>query len=399
VGIRLLTELLPKGQYGLLVLFMGASGLFAMTFMGPLLQAAARFYHDTGTAPEADVYCATSRRLIRDSVGIAAVVAVPACALHYWYSGKVPLPAYAAFLLLLAATVAMSLETYLLPQALRQRRAALVAIAQTWLQPALAAGLILVWTRSAEACLLGYAAALFLTVGISSLFRRGRVSLLQCGEGRPDRKLRKTMLIYALPLLPAAAAGWGSSLSHRYILEGFLGSEEVGVYAACHGLASRPFLFIGGILSGVFLPRLFAAVAQGDRRRARSLTFGWFLLLLVVTCLVVLLVSCFRDWLAWLLLAEPYRAGVPYVPIIAAGYGAMLMRLPFLGLLFAHKKTTAFMVLALVSCGLNVTLNFLLIPRIGAAGAAYATLVTSVFLASAIAAVAIRLVPIRGQGA
>jgi O-antigen/teichoic acid export membrane protein len=163
----------------------------------------------------------------------------------------------------------------------------------------------------------------------------------------------------------------------RLMLIRMAGAEAAGHYAAAASLAAV-FYMMPGIFTTVFLPRMYKEA--GDRRRMERwldlrIGTGFLLAVLIVPVLIglrgPLLRSLFGEGYA---LAAPvllWLGGAIFLRFVAVAYGDLLTA--------ANRQWRRTGVQAGVA-GLNIGLNFLLIPRWGAPGAAASTLVCELAL-------------------
>jgi len=163
----------------------------------------------------------------------------------------------------------------------------------------------------------------------------------------------------------------------RLMLIRMAGAEAAGHYAAAASLVAV-FYMMPGIFTAVFLPRMYKEA--GDPRRMAHwldvrLGTGFLLAVLIVPVLIglrgPLLQTLFGDGYT---LAAPvllWLGGTVFLRFVAVAYGDLLTA--------TNRQWRRTGVQAGVA-GLNIGLNFLLIPRWGAAGAAASTLVCELVL-------------------
>ena len=72
----------------------------------------------------------------------------------------------------------------------------------------------------------------------------------------------------------------------------------------------------------------------------------------------------------------PYHAGGIVIPIIALGCTVEAIRKLFVAYLFSKDKVKLIAAISIIAALINLTLNYLLIPRAGLFGAAWATVLT-----------------------
>ena len=214
---------------------------------------------------------------------------------------------------------------------------------------------------------LGSAIAAALSAGI------GAWVIWRTGMWRPvlDRDLSRAMLAFALPLVPAAVAGWTLNLADRPLLLAITDSEAVvGVYAlgytgglVINALAIQPFSLAWGAT--------FWEISRSDdapRVFARTLT--WFL---AIASAAALFLSAIGTDVIRLLFTpdfEDSRYIVPFSAFAFVLYGAYTIVATGLSVVGRSGILATTM---LIAAGVSLGLNLLLIPVLGMYGAAIST--------------------------
>ncbi len=199
---------------------------------------------------------------------------------------------------------------------------------------------------------------------------------------RFDRRLVRDLLRFGVPLVLSAFAGLFLNVGDRYILKWLTDAETVGVY----GWASR----LGGVINMLFVQSFQLAftviglktVGSGDlnlhRRTFRhyAVWTGWAVLglSLLTYDLTLLLSEAFN--------VDPFylQADTMVLPIALGflGYGIYIV---VNNILYATELTHVIGMNVLIAAGVNALLNVLMIPFLGAFGAAIATAASYALLA------------------
>ncbi|MBK5283936.1 MAG: polysaccharide biosynthesis protein [Bacteroidia bacterium] len=217
-------------------------------------------------------------------------------------------------------------------------------------------------------------------VFISNLISSAIVLLLLLPEFRKmtfsfDKTLWREMMIYALPLLVAGFAGMINETIDRIFLKYiYPGSSEalvqVGIYGACYKVSILMTLFIQTFRYAAE-PFFFSHAEKADAKKTYAQVMNYF----VIACAAIFLsVLLYMDFVKYLI-GEEFRSGLKVVPILLM---ANLCLGVFYNLAIWYKltsKTKWGAYLALIGAGITVLLNFILIPRMGYMGAAWATLI------------------------
>jgi O-antigen/teichoic acid export membrane protein len=188
------------------------------------------------------------------------------------------------------------------------------------------------------------------------------------------------MLAFGLPLVPATLASWALALVDRIILARLGSLAQVGEYAIANRLAG---LLTIGMTAFLFAltPFLFATYSEdpAQEKAARGRTLTYLTFVLALTGLVLTLFS--REILTVIAprFENAYKAVGPLMlGMLAYGLVALLST----GIALA-RSTGRGALLTVLAAGINIGLNFALIPPFGIVGAAVATAVGYGFLAIA----------------
>ncbi len=209
-----------------------------------------------------------------------------------------------------------------------------------------------------------------------------------------NRRLVRPLLHFGLLLVPVMLATWAIDMSDRYVLRIYRDLEEIAVY----GVGYK----IGMVLQMAIVwpfqlawPAVSFSISNREDHKASYAK--------VLTYLSVILV------LGWLALALAARAAL--TPLVGEAYsGAYLLVAPVaLGYLFngVHfclnpgihiaGKTRQLTILSGVAAVLNLGLNLLVVPRYGAAGAAWTTTITFLVIAAVTAVLSQRAYPVEHE--
>ena len=220
---------------------------------------------------------------------------------------------------------------------------------------------------------------LITTVFLLLAARLWRVLRLSAVQG----SIMKELLYFSLPLIPTTVCWLITDLSDRYMVTYFCGEGANGIYSAAYKIPT-----IVNLVSGIFMQAWqFSAVASSSDDQAcksfYSEVLRGFLSVIFIGAAGLILLS---RLLTTLLLNVSYFEAWRYMPTLLCA-AALEAIVSFLATVYMVKKKSMHSFLtATVGTVLNLLLNFLLIPRMGALGAAIAT------LASYGAVLAVRLV-------
>lgn len=237
----------------------------------------------------------------------------------------------------------------------------------------------------------GYVMSVVAADGICTLFLVLREKLWKLWLPKPEGQLWNAMLRYSIPLIPATIFWWITSVSDRYMVAYFLGTDANGLYAVACKIPT-----VLTLLSTIFMEAWqFSAIqeATGDREvHIRFYTQVWsaFLAVMVMAGSVII-VLCRLE--IRMLSTQQYYEAWKYIPTLSM---AMVFSAfsSFMGSVYVvTEKSRLSLWTALWSALANIFLNSLLIPRIGIQGAAIATLASYVLCFAIRAVTSRRLIP------
>ncbi len=184
------------------------------------------------------------------------------------------------------------------------------------------------------------------------------------------RPLAQPLLRFGLLLIPVVLSGWIVNMSDRWVLRLYRDLAEVAVYGVGYKFGMIVELAIVWPFQLAWPAVSFSISHRTGHRRtyARALTYLWALLVYLVVALSL-----------------TTRIALPV--IVGEGYGSAYLVVPLVSLAYAFNgiqycvspgvhisnKTRYLTYISMAAAALNLGLNFLLIPRWGMMGAAWAT--------------------------
>ena len=134
---------------------------------------------------------------------------------------------------------------------------------------------------------------------------------------KPDRKLLKTMLIYAFPLLFAGMAGIVNEtfdrLLLRYLLPTNIAAYQVGIYSACYKISILMTIFIQAYKYAAE-PFFFAAAKEKDAKILYARIMDYFII--VVSFIFLATMVYLDDFIIRYLIGKNYWEGKAVIPIL-----------------------------------------------------------------------------------
>lgn len=139
--------------------------------------------------------------------------------------------------------------------------------------------------------------------------------------------------------------------------------------------------FVPSCLMVFFYPKLVAAISE-SKEEGRRYLFQLAKVYAVVNGVVFLGIALCAPVLIWIIYGEKYMNVIGLMQILNVNYLASCVRSLMGNAIAAVKKVKMNLLFAAVSGVLNIALNMLLIPWLGASGAAIATLIVTLTVAA-----------------
>jgi len=205
----------------------------------------------------------------------------------------------------------------------------------------------------------------------------GKVSV---GSKNVSFSLTSEMAKYGFPLVVGNLAAWILSLSDRYILGFFRGSQEVGIYSASYSLSEKSILLIVSLFMLAAGPIGMNIWAREDKKRSREFLHKLTRYYIIFCLPAVIGLSVLAKPIVTVIIAQKYHAGYVILPYIASGVFFLGLQWIFAFSFRYYAKTYIVMLLISISGLVNLALNIILIPTYGYFAAAVTTFVSYVFL-------------------
>ena len=189
---------------------------------------------------------------------------------------------------------------------------------------------------------------------------------------KPGKGLLAHMLRYSVPLIPTTIFWWITSVSDRYMITAFLGSDANGIYAVA---AKIPTLLT--LMATIFLEAWqFSAIAESAGERKEHIRFYSKIWKIFMSAMFLAggVVIALSQWEIRVLSADEYYSAWQYIPLLSA---SMIFSsfVTFAGSIYVvEKKSLLSFGTSMAGAAVNILLNLILIPtKLGIQGAVIAT--------------------------
>lgn len=190
------------------------------------------------------------------------------------------------------------------------------------------------------------------------------------------RYLRKTlikeMMKYSVPLIPSYVLWWITAASDRFFVIAMVSQAENGIYSASSKI---PTLLL--LVSTLFYQAWQMSAIENKDDSSLSKFFSQVInaytsLLFIAAAGLILIVKP----LTIILVQEDFRSAYHYTPLLIIAMVFQCLCVFVSSVYNVRKKSVNSMLTSLVAAVVNIILNFILIPKYGAYGAAIATAIS-----------------------
>ena len=188
------------------------------------------------------------------------------------------------------------------------------------------------------------------------------------------RRLLKTALPFALAGIFVKIYSYVDTLAISY----FFGSEDVGIYAVAYKL-TYAFQFLPLAFVAALYPAFSDLVQRGDSELSRIFRQAMFYMMFLATPIVFGIWAVAEPLIA-ISVGSEFSASAPILSTLVFVLLFIFLDFPIGSLLNAADRQTLKTTLMGLTMVINVIANFILIPRMGALGAAIAANISFAFL-------------------
>lgn len=194
-----------------------------------------------------------------------------------------------------------------------------------------------------------------------------------------DVRLFDKNLRYSLPLVPHEISGLVLSFSDRFLINHFMGTSAVAVYAIGYQFGQIVSL-VDTAVNKAWIPWLYKEL-QKDNVQQEKVIFSC--LAYVASLIIFSIFVCYAaSYVIVFFYSREYALSAEIVFFIALAFVVFGIYKIFAGFLFFHKKTKILGAFTFTTVAINIFLSANFIPAYGIVGAAYSTLISFIVLCS-----------------
>ena len=183
----------------------------------------------------------------------------------------------------------------------------------------------------------------------------------------------KKMLKFGLPLVPANLSVFVFASTDRYFLNFLSTGDELGLYVLGYNFGLVITILLAAPLTLVWSPMYLSMKDDSNINefQKKGLTY-----VVMVAFFLFIALSLLSKEILIIFTGEKFWGAYAVIPIIILTYSLWSVTKVINIAIIVKRKTGASVIIFFIGALINIGLNFLLIPKFGMMGAAYATLIT-----------------------
>lgn len=186
-----------------------------------------------------------------------------------------------------------------------------------------------------------------------------------------SKKQQKDMIKYSFPVIFSVIAWWINNSSDRYIITLLIGVSASGIYAVSSKIPTILTTF-----QNIFVQAWsISAIKEFDKDDTDGFIGNIYTLMSCMLCVICSLIIIFNLLISKILFKGDFFFAWKYVPFLCLAVSVDGLALLIGNLFYAVKDTRARTLTTIYGAVTNTILNFVLIPKLGAYGAAVATFI------------------------
>jgi O-antigen/teichoic acid export membrane protein len=203
--------------------------------------------------------------------------------------------------------------------------------------------------------------------------------------------MAKRLWRYSAPLIVSGLCGFILHQSDRFFVLRMQNAGDVGLYGLAYKLGTIGNVLFLEAFGLIWFPYVFGIKSEDEVRELVRRVLTYFNLLM---CVASVALAVFSREIVELMSTSEFHEAWRAMPIIVAAYVMWALVQVLHTVFFLRERTGLISLLYAIAAGVNVALNFLLVPQHGYLGAAWATAGTFAVLAVVSWIVAERVMPI-----
>lgn len=189
----------------------------------------------------------------------------------------------------------------------------------------------------------------------------------------PEREVLTPLYKFGLPLGATGLLNWANNTADRFFIQAIVSSAALGVYSVGYNLGFIAVSLVATPIFAVISSVMFRAWDRGDRDGAQRLLVRFASVLMVGCTPLILSLHFFGKPVIEVLAGPNFVDAHDYVLLVGAGYLLMYVGDLYGYPLWLHNRQYLYSLAMVGSVAVNIAGNVMLVPALGALGAAVST--------------------------
>lgn len=205
-------------------------------------------------------------------------------------------------------------------------------------------------------------------------------------KGHFQKEYLKHTLTFTVPIIPHMLSQMVLTQCDLIMINYFSGGEEAGIYSMAHTIGYLAFTVMTQIMA-IWSPWVYRRLEEKDYTYVYQ---NANMIMLIASYITMGLLTVAPE-LIKIFLTKEYLPCIYIVPPLVVGMFFQIMYMFFYDVEYYYKKAKAIAIFSVISCLVNVGLNYVLIPKFGYMAASYTTVVSYLLLMLLSGAYALKL--------
>ncbi len=208
---------------------------------------------------------------------------------------------------------------------------------------------------------------LFMVISLIAIFRISKLKI--------EKKYIKYSLLFGVPIVFHLISNNILKQFDQIIINQLIGPEDTGLYSFAYKIGMILNIVAMG-MQRAWSPMFYESLNKKNYQDIENLARKYSKIVYLIAFSLIL----FSREVVMIMAAKEYHTALGVVPIVIIGYIFVYLYTMYVNFAFYHKKTYLIAVFTIIAGGINIGLNYLLIPRFGYIAAAWTTLISYVIL-------------------
>jgi len=200
-------------------------------------------------------------------------------------------------------------------------------------------------------------------------------NLIKSSKFKLKKEHIKYSLLYGIPLIPHALSGIILAQFDRIMLNKIIGGLDVGLYSFAYNVGMIMNVVVMS-LNKAWVPVFFKGLKEQKYDKIEKLSELNIKLIIFFSLFLIF----FNREIIKIMANENYYGALKIVPIIIVSFVAVFLYTLYANYAFFRKKTGLISLFTIIAGLLNITLNYIYIPKYGYNAAAWTTLISYIAL-------------------